>query len=360
MKVLHYYPKEEAMISQHVEMLVENMSHEVESYTASTPGDARALLNSGDFDLLHIHGCWLKFSWRVVNLALRMGIRLVCTPHGQLEPWVLNQRQWKEKLTKNLLYQRRIVKRAYAVIVMGKLEQNGMELLGWNPRTVIIRNAVITHSTTPLAMARKTQGIYLRVLDSDVLKRMDEHTIRSFRTIIKAGITGDSRWVKVPTDIKQWREMTLLAHQEQISDYFKRGIYLLHLDDPDIDAEFIASYYPPHYTPSDSLSTLTGNHFVSENERLAATFRQMRRLYQHQNLTLLHIVELDKEIREHPTDEGALQEVLEEQSLLPFASSMMQVLAELTDMEEGIMPIPPTDDKQARRIIKCINKHLEI
>lgn len=360
MRILHYYPKNEAIIIRHIEMLIENMPEGAECVLAKTPSQAKEVIAKDKIDLLHIHGCWHNSSRIIAKKALQSGIRIICTPHGQLEPWVMNDRRWKEKIPKELFYQREIIKRAYAVIAMGKQEQNCLYTIGWNPRVEIVRNAAITHSTSPVIMARRTFDIYQKVTDSNVLTRMEESTVKNFRTIIKAGITGDVRWVNPPENPSQWREMFLLAYHEQISEYFNRGIELLHLDVPDIKVEQISSYFPPEYKATESLTKLIGRHYVSENERMIAIFRTLQRLYLKHQITMLHIVELDKEIREHPTDEGVLQESLEDQSMLSFASSIMQVLAVLTGMEEGIMPIPASDDKQSKRIIQRINKHLEI
>ena len=156
------------MIAQHVQMLSEY------GHCATEAEQAKTLLQGGSYDILHLHGCWRNSSRSIVNIAMRLGCRLVVTPHGGLEPWVQEEKRWKEKLPKRILYQRDIIRRAYAVIIQGKMEDECMKRLGWNPRTVIIRNAVITQSTTPKEMAAQTLAVYRKVMDSNQLELMDD------------------------------------------------------------------------------------------------------------------------------------------------------------------------------------------
>ena len=119
MRILHFYPKTDAVISQYFDMLASNMGLEVENHQASTSEEARQLLRTIDFDILHVHGCWNNAQFMIVRKALQQGARLVVTPYGQLEPWVQQQRFWKEKLPKRIAYQKSVVEQAYAVIVQG-------------------------------------------------------------------------------------------------------------------------------------------------------------------------------------------------------------------------------------------------
>lgn len=183
------------MIAQHVAALQQGMGTEAESHAAATADDARTLLQGSRYDIIHLHGCWRNSSYSITRQAMKKGARLVITPHGQLEPWVQNDGYWKEKLPKRLLYQRNQMRKAYAVIIQGKMEEECMKRLSWNNRCIIIRNAIVTQSITPKEMAKQTFALYRKVTDSDTLSLMTQETRTVLRLLMKAGITGDIRWL---------------------------------------------------------------------------------------------------------------------------------------------------------------------
>ena len=117
MRILHFYPKDNGLIAQHVAMLAERMGQDTDHHLATEGRNACTLLQGSHYDILHVHGCWRTSTRKVVGLALSQGIRLVVTPHGQLEPWVQEENYWKEKLPKRVLFQQSVIRRAYAVII---------------------------------------------------------------------------------------------------------------------------------------------------------------------------------------------------------------------------------------------------
>ena len=362
MRILHYYDKGNEMIGQHVQMLSESMGLEADNYLATEQEQARTLLKGGGYDLLHLHGCWRNSSRSIVQQALKTGVRLVLTPHGQLEPWVLEERQWKEKLPKQLLYQRNIVEQAYVVIIQGSMEQECMEKLKWNPRTVVIRNAVITSSITAKEMARQTFNIYRKVMDSNPLELMNDEMRTTLKAISTAGITGDRRWTGYTPNAKdiEWRKLLCYAHQEQVTDTIKRGIRVLGLEAPDIDAAQIDYFVPKEYKQTESIQQTIGNQFVTENDRLMSSFRYLRKLTTDRQLSIKHLIELDRELRQHGCEEEELGDELKERHLWKLASRLMQIMANRTGLTEGFMPVPPTDDRTTRRMEQQIENRLKI
>lgn len=347
------------MIAQHVQMLSEY------GHCATEAEQAKTLLQGGSYDILHLHGCWRNSSRSIVNIAMRLGCRLVVTPHGGLEPWVQEEKRWKEKLPKRILYQRDIIRRAYAVIIQGKMEDECMKRLGWNPRTVIIRNAVITQSTTPKEMAALILAVYRKVMDSNQLELMDDDMRDMLLDIIMAGITGDRRWLTditnhSPLTTEEWRQLLCYAHQEEITDTIQRGIRVLGLECPELDVEAIDYFLPEGYKPAESIGKTIGNQFASENDRLIATFRQIRKLVSSRQLSIKHLIELDRELRQHGCEEELLADDLKERRLWKLASRMMQVCQELTGLTEGFMPVTPIDDRVARAIKRQVNDRLKI
>ena len=352
------------MITSYVNMLVDNMGLEAENVIITEEAVAKEKLKSIHFDILHIHGCWRNSSAKIIKTAVKKGSRMVLSPYGQLEPWIMDERYWKEKLPKKILFQRYIVEAAYAIIIQGRMEEECMRKLGWNNRTVIIRNPIITHSITPSVMARKIFSIYRKVLDSNTIELMTEHTLRTLRCFIKAGITRDARWVTEElseiSNTEQWRYLLIYAHAEHISQIVQRGITILDYQAPDIDTEKISCYLPIHYERQKSIQEIIGLQFATENERLLATLKQIRKLIQKKQLTIAHLCELDRELREHDVEEDHLCETLKETNLYKTGCRMMQLMKEWTGFDEGFMPLPPLDDRITRRISQQIYHHLKI
>jgi hypothetical protein len=77
-------------------------------------------------------------------------------------------------------------------------------------------------------------------------------------------------------------------------------------------------------------------------------------------MSVCHLLELEKEIREHEIDEALLAETLQENRLLRLAQRLMGMLQRLTGFEEGMMPVAAIDDNETTRIETMITKHLAI
>ena len=74
----------------------------------------------------------------------------------------------------------------------------------------------------------------------------------------------------------------------------------------------------------------------------------------------LHLIELTRELYRDSVDDDQLQQSLEEKGMLKYASRLMQILHEQTLLDEGYMPLSPTDDRGTRQIRDLITNHLTI
>jgi hypothetical protein len=75
---------------------------------------------------------------------------------------------------------------------------------------------------------------------------------------------------------------------------------------------------------------------------------------------MMHLIELDKELRQHECEEDRLCERLCELNLLKFAGRLMQVMSDMTGLTEGYMPVPPLDDRIAKKIRLQVENRLKI
>jgi hypothetical protein len=362
MRILHFLPQTDAAIGQYFSILADNMGLEVENHKARTIDEARQLLRNIQFDILHVHGCWDNAQFSIVRRALKLGARLVVTPYGQLQPWEQQRDFWKEKLPKRIAYQQSVVRQAYAVIVQGNMELEYVQQLGWNKRCVIIRNPLITNTITPRETARQTFDVYQRIMDSNPLQLMNDNSLKFVKRLITIGITGDERWLtgeEVPM-LGDWRQILCYAHQEQIMPTILRAIRILNLMAPDIDPATIPYFLPDGYKEASTIQQAIGNQFVSENDRLIATFKFIKKLIASRQLSIKHLVELDIELRNHPCDEARLAEQLHERGLIKMAGRIMQLMNDYTGLTEGFMPVPSLDDRITKKYYELIQNHLTI
>lgn len=356
MKILHVYPKTDEMVAQHVTLLMEGMQYSAELQAVSNLADFKTVCKSFEPDIVHCHGCWQYGIVNAGNFARKQGARIVLSPHGQLEPWVFEEKPLQEKFHKTALWQKPFVEKAYALIAFGKMEQQYLEELKWNPRIEVIHNAVITNSTTREKMCSQTFSVYQKVLDSNVLEQMDEATQQLMATIIKAGTLGDRRWVEltVPETV-DWRRMLIYAEHQNIRNYVDYGINILGLSAVSLDTEHLPAYFPESYQRPKSIKNLIDDYKGDETDYLLRMIRQIEK-----QPLLLHLIELTRELYRDTVNDDLLQEVLEEKKLTKFASRLMQVLHEQTLLDEGYMPIEPLDDRGTQKIRESITNHLKI
>ena len=364
MIILRFYHQESDLQAHYVALLMQTMAGSVEVQALSSLTEVRKALDTQHYDILHIHGCWSIQYAKAATQAHRLGTRVVISPHGELEPWILKNRQWQEKMPKTLLYQRQTIQEAYVVIAMGSMERESLEKLGWNPRIETIRNAVITHSITPSEMTRQLLTVYQKVMDSDVFNLMSEQAREALFLLLKAAVSGNPHWLQGQTvpqlTAEEWRQLLIYARHERLEHLLKRGIHVLGMKEPMTDVSQVQSYFPTGYQPVRTITETIGNKFATENDRLLATFKYLHRLNTSEHLAMAHILELDREIREHDIDEELLKDTLEDARLLTFASRLMGVLESLTQLEEGLMPVPAIHDRQTEKMEDIITNHLKI
>ena len=353
MKVLHLYPENDELIAQHVSMLQAHANDSQE--TLATEGMKES-------SIVHVHGCWNRSIVRQALHLHRKGARIVLSPHGHLEPWIISQQRMTEKTAKTLLWQKKLVQHAYTLIAHGKMETEGLQTLAWNPRIETINNAVISNTITPEAMARQTGNIYQKVMDSNTIEHMDEPVRRLMSVLLKAGITGDRRWVEDQSSLTYhpsplaWRNMLLYADHENIRNILDQGFRVMDIT-PTIQQQSsiiplspLTTHQIPAYFPTDyqkpSLTTTDAVEIAEDAQR-------------HQ-LTMFHLVALAKALRRPDADDEHIAETLAGKRITHFFQRLLQILQEQMLQEEGFLPLPPIDDRKTQQLRRELANHLKI
>lgn len=382
MRILHYHNANDRMTAEYVSILSGAMTDFgylsgdgcIENVSATSLPDAIKAMKTSRVDIVHFHGCWRDSDFMIARKARKAGTRIVISPHGQLEPWVVKQDYWKSRLPRIIAYQKRIVNDAFAVVVMGKMEENCMKHLGWNTRIEVVRNSMITDTITDKDMARKMLYIYNKVMDSHTFALLGEGERLAFASLIKAGISRDARWL---TDNENasisrlsacgWRRIIIHAFHTSITDTIADGIDTLGISHPDIKPGEIPCYLPKTEKRkglfNKEIKPLPAVIADDKGDHTESFSNFIKSLHKHASmghLTIKDIIETAYQMRHVSIDERLFNEKMKEKSLDKFVSSLMQIMIDYTRMEEGFLVAPPGNNRRTRRLAAMLDDEKKI
>jgi glycosyltransferase involved in cell wall biosynthesis len=101
----------------------------------------RIFLKEENPAIVHINGIWSPENWGFQKVAQELGIQVVLSPHGMLEPWILARNPWKKKIGL-FLYQSKAIKRAEHLHVTALMEKESVRNLGYTNELTIIPNGI--------------------------------------------------------------------------------------------------------------------------------------------------------------------------------------------------------------------------
>lgn len=90
-------------------------------------------------DIVHVNCCWLPACAAVQRIAQKRGFKVVLTPHGMLEPWIIKRHYWTRKVPALWLYQKTAVQRADCVQATAESERDNLLKLGYNSNIKVVR-----------------------------------------------------------------------------------------------------------------------------------------------------------------------------------------------------------------------------
>jgi Glycosyltransferase len=101
----------------------------------------RTFLETEKPDIVHINGIWQPQTWWFQHVARRLGIKVVLSPHGMLEPWILNHNKWKKNIAL-ALYERKAFEQADYLHATAISEKENLEKLGFTKPVAVIANGI--------------------------------------------------------------------------------------------------------------------------------------------------------------------------------------------------------------------------
>ncbi len=341
MHIIHLYPPHIPELAQYVSILTELSGVQCEAID-----EVKTFLSKCDEDrpdIVHLHGCRQVEYVKAALAARQKGIRIVLSPHGQLESWELKERV---RLPNGL---REMVSHAYCVVVRSSIEAEEFKKLTWNTRVETIRNPILTRTINPEICLEQHRKVYQQVIDSYVLEKLSDHSLNALKTLLKVGITGDRRWGEpFDTTTVEWHELLIYAQQEGITSYIKTGCLLMGIDYP--EKAVAPSYLPDQYVSPTSMKGKTVPEMVYDIQQLTAEG----------HLSLLALAELDQALRKENVEDDVVMEQLRNEELDRFFAALLTVLSEQTGLTEGFMPCSPIENNETKQIRTTIQKHLEI
>lgn len=111
--------------------------------------DWQNLLNKLTPELVHVNCCWMPQCAFTQKWAQRMGYKVVLSPHGMLEPWIMARNYWTKKLPAMLLYQKSAIVKADYLHATAASEKNNLLALGYNSNIAIVPNGIETEALLP-------------------------------------------------------------------------------------------------------------------------------------------------------------------------------------------------------------------
>lgn len=354
------------MMSEYVETLVSTIGGCADVKATASYSQLRQMCHDEKPDIIHVHGCWRMDMRHLLPLARKTGARIVISLHGQLQPWVTTQRRKSEKLPKMLLYLRKLVAKAYAVVLMGKMEEAMFGKLGWNQRIEVVKNALITESITREEMARQMLHIYNKVYDTAPRHYMLPSTIDALRAMIKVGIAGDERFVDADhrqachnLSDTEWRKILLYAHQESILGTVALGIKTMNIPVPDLDPTKVEYYKKEHSPIPDSLKSKEND---APMQALVRKIKHARARYVIKSLNIAYIVEVANALFHAPAeiDEEEVRKNVFSLGAKGFVQRLMHILATETLLDEGYLIAEPKSDNDTQKMLRKILKYNEI
>lgn len=101
----------------------------------------RFFLENEKPDVVHINGIWSPQNWGFQKVAQELKIKVVLSPHGMLESWILEHNPLKKKIAL-FLFQNKAIQAVDVLHATAQMEKDSIKKLGFNNPITIIPNGI--------------------------------------------------------------------------------------------------------------------------------------------------------------------------------------------------------------------------
>lgn len=121
--------------------------------------EVNALFDAINPDVVHINCCWTPACTIIQRMAKKRGYKVVLTPHGMLEPWIIKRHYWTRKLPALLLYQKTAIQKANCLQATAESERDNLLKLGYNPNVKVVKLGIDADGIEMKKSWKKTRQI---------------------------------------------------------------------------------------------------------------------------------------------------------------------------------------------------------
>lgn len=335
-----------------------------------------------EFDIIHFFGCWSHAACLLAHKAHAHGVPYILTPLGCLQPWETKKRG-HSILAKR---QQRLVGRAAAIQVCGKLEYDNFVKLGWNKRVAMVKNPVLTSQITFETAAKQMRKLYRKVIDSNAQLCLN-HSIRELiGTLLQIGMDDHADTLNQDLhetslsefsqnlgqmSMEDWRRLLIYCHQEHIIGIMSQALDKLHVSYPSFDMASIEKFEPKSNYVEGSLcidSLLSKNLLlrntakdVFENNGIAERQLCMALLNLHHELSrhvapLSHLLDVYSMVRFKDVDEDLVNDMVRQLGIREFAQSLTGVMDTFLGLPDGFWIFKPKYGQKTEKLINEVTK----
>lgn len=93
-------------------------------------------------NVVHVNCCWMPQCAWTQKWAQQAGYKVVLSPHGMLEPWIMARHYWTRKVPALWLYQKQAIVKADYLHATADSEKQNLLKLGYNNRIAVIANGI--------------------------------------------------------------------------------------------------------------------------------------------------------------------------------------------------------------------------
>ncbi len=310
-------------------------------------------------DIVHVHGAWDYSIYQIIQYSRQKGFIVVYSPDKGLEPSIISIDFWKKKLPRLIAYQFRAVRKADALLAVSATERKHLEELGWNRRIGHLRLSISPEETNTPQLYSQYLAFYTRVLNSNIRRFMTLNAWDAFTALLYAGCRQSDAPNMLSTEYlsrlhslhsQEWNCLQVFAAAEGVSGQIVRGVEMLRLQMPALAPSVLA------VLPSSTYRPLFPTGSPVKEDTLCEALASTKKMVENKKLKFAHLSELYIALRYTEYDEDKLMALLHRHRLINFTAGLLQILYEYILLEEGYMPLPPSHNRHADIIRKCLTK----
>lgn len=175
-------------------------------------------------DLVHVNCCWMPQSAWAQQWAQTAGYKVILSPHGMLEPWIIARHYWIKKVPALWLFQKQAVCKADYLHATAESEKMNLLKLGYNNRIAVVANGIdVEHIALKSNWKRKKKILFLSRIH---IKKGIEFLLEAIANL-KRQLQGYTVYIAGEGEIEYINQLKNKVNQLQITDIveFCGGVY---------------------------------------------------------------------------------------------------------------------------------------